>query len=260
MKINFSKYHGAGNDFILIDNRKDLYNLANSQVSHLCDRHKGIGADGLILLQESDKFDFSMRYFNADGKEASLCGNGGRCIVAFASHLGLIKNKTVFEAVDGKHEAGILSSSPDTDIVSLKMNDVKGWEMDGEDFVLDTGSPHYVKFVHDANMIDTVIEGREIRNSSTYAEKGINVNFVSKAGDGLKISTYERGVENETLACGTGAVAAALAASFKHFTSPLKLKAKGGDLLVSFNKDDDRFTDIWLEGPATFIFKGVINI
>jgi diaminopimelate epimerase len=260
MIITFSKYHGAGNDFILIDNRKGLSDLSSSQVAQLCDRHKGIGADGMILLEESDKYDFSMRYFNADGKEASLCGNGGRCIVLFAHHLNLIQNETTFNAVDGKHEARILSSSQGTDIISLKMNDVEGWDVNGEDFVLDTGSPHYIRFVNDVDKIDTVVEGRKIRNSSAYAVNGINVNFISEAGDGLRISTYERGVENETLACGTGAVAAALAASLKHFTSPVKLKAKGGELLVSFNYDGIKFSEIWLEGPATFVFSGEIII
>jgi len=260
MKISFSKYHGAGNDFILIDNRTRSVELSAVQVAQLCNRHFGVGADGLMLLQESDMNDFVMRYFNADGNEASLCGNGGRCIVSFARHLGIIKNITTFMAVDGRHEAEILSSAENMDIVSLKMNDVGSWEEKGKDMILDTGSPHFVRFIDDVDEIDAVIEGRKIRNSPTYVEKGINVNFVSTEEDSLKIRTYERGVENETLACGTGAVAVAITSFFNNYKSPVLLNARGGELKVSFDHDENKFTNIWLEGPATFVFDGEINI
>jgi len=260
MKINFSKYHGAGNDFILIDNRKRSVELSAVQIALLCDRHFGVGADGLMLLQESDKNDFVMRYFNADGNEASLCGNGGRCIVSFARHLDIIRNKTSFMAVDGQHEAKILTSAENVDIVNLKMNDVDSWEKKGKDTILDTGSPHFIRLVSDVDEIDVFTEGRKIRNSATYGKDGINVNFVSTEEDGLKIRTYERGVENETLACGTGAVAAALSSFFDNYNSPVLLNASGGALKVSFDHKENKFTNIWLEGPATFVFDGEINI
>jgi len=260
MKIVFTKYHGAGNDFILVDNKKEIYNLKTSQVEKLCDRHFGIGADGLILLQESEKYDFSMRYFNANGIEASLCGNGGRCIVSFARYLRIIEEETKFWAVDGEHTANIISSLNNVDSIRLKMNDVDNGRISGSDYIFYTGSPHFVRIVDSVENIDTVKEGRKIRYNNQFKDEGINVNFISLEKEFIKIRTYERGVENETLACGTGAVASALAASVHNYKSPVKLKAKGGDLTVSFKVKSKRFYNIWLEGPATFVFSGEINI
>jgi diaminopimelate epimerase len=260
MKISFSKYHGAGNDFILIDNRKEILVLDADQIAGLCDRHFGIGADGLILLQESNNYDFSMRYFNSDGNEASLCGNGGRCIVSFARHLGIIEKETAFWAVDGKHEAIVKSSNDNVDIIDLKMNDVNEWELSGNDYIFDTGSPHFVRIINNVDDIDMIAVGRQIRYSDRFKDEGINVNFISLKNGLIKIRTYERGVENETLACGTGAVASALAASFYQIKSPVKVKAKGGELEVSFNFYKNKFTDIRLEGPVAFVFNGEINI
>ncbi len=260
MKIPFTKYHGAGNDFILIDNREETFGLEAKQIEKLCNRHFGIGADGLILLQESEGYDFSMRYFNADGNEASLCGNGGRCIVAFARHLGIIKKETTFWAVDGEHQAMILSSSKDIDNIRLKLNDVNDWSHSGNDLIFDTGSPHLIKKVDDVENFDIISEGRQIRYSDRFTDEGINVNFISPGNQHIKIRTYERGVESETLACGTGAVASALAASFHQYKSPVLLKARGGELKVSYNFDENKFTDIWLEGPAAYVFDGEIKI
>ncbi len=260
MKIPFSKYHGAGNDFILIDNRKETFGLEAKQIEKLCNRHFGIGADGLILLQERERYDFRMRYFNADGNKASLCGNGGRCIVAFAQRLGIIEKETTFWAVDGEHQAMILSSSKDIDNIRLKLNDVNDWSHSGNDFIFDTGSPHLIKIIDDIENIDPISEGRKIRNSDKFTKKGINVNFISLENQHIKIRTYERGVESETLACGTGAVASALTASFHQYKFPVLLKTRGGELKVSYKFDENKFSDIWLEGLAAFVFDGEIKI
>ena len=260
MKIPFSKYHGAGNDFILIDNRKGELSITANQVAGLCNRHFGIGADGLIFLEDSETVDFRMRYFNADGNEATLCGNGGRCIVSFAHRLGIVKKNANFQAIDGNHTATILSSSKKEDIISLKINDVNHWDKSGKDYIFNTGSPHFVKFYDNIVDIDVVLEGRKIRYSSEFKDEGINVNFISLCDGHIKIRTYERGVEDETLACGTGSVASALVASLHQFKSPVTLMAKGGKLKVYFTKDNNTFTDIRLEGPATFVFNSEINI
>ncbi len=260
MKIHFSKYHGAGNDFILIDNRKEELSLTVNQVEGLCNRHFGIGADGLILLEDSETVDFRMRYFNANGNEATLCGNGGRCITSFAHRLGVVDKGTHFRAIDGLHTATILSSSKKGDIISLKMNDVSHWDKAGKDFIFNTGSPHLIRFVDNLDDIDVVAEGRKVRHGKQFGDEGINVNFISLIDGHVKIRTYERGVEDETLACGTGAVASALAASFHNIKPPVTINAKGGELKVHFTKDKNTFTDIRLEGPAVFVYSGEINI
>jgi diaminopimelate epimerase len=244
----------------MIDDRDGALKLSAEQIARLCNRHFGIGADGLIILQKSEKYDFSMRYFNSDGNEASLCGNGGRCIVSFARHLGIIEKETAFWAVDGKHEAIVKSSNDNVDIINLKMNDIDEWEMKNSDYVFNTGSPHFVRIINNIDGIDMVTKGRKIRYSDRFKEKGINVNFISLENGHIKIRTYERGVENETLACGTGAVASALAASFHQYKSPVLLKARGGELKVSFRFNENKFSNIRLEGPATFVFEGEINI
>ena len=261
MEINFSKYEGAGNDFILLDNRDGHFTHLNDTalIKKLCDRHFGIGADGLMVLQKSEGYDFEMLYYNADGNTGSMCGNGGRCITAFARHLGVIGTETNFLAVDGPHYAKI---SENGDWVSLQMIDVDQIDRDGEAYVLNTGSPHYVAQVTDLKRKDVFSEGKLIRYNDTYSKKGINVNFVEDLGDHYYVRTYERGVEDETFACGTGVTAVAMAmAKAKDQKGAVKtsLEVPGGKLAVSFNYDGDRFTDVFLDGPATFVFGGTVT-
>ena len=261
MNINFYKYQGAGNDFILIDNRKLRFNHEKPDViSKLCNRRFGIGGDGLMLLQEKNGFDFEMVYYNADGKPSSMCGNGGRCIVAFAKDLGVISSETSFLAVDGPHYAKI---SEIGDWVSLQMIDVSLVESDQDAFVLNTGSPHYVTCKSDLNDLNVFEEGRKIRYNDTYSTEGINVNFVEDHGDHYFVRTYERGVEDETYACGTGVTAVALAmAKQKNQTGLINtpVKVLGGNLNIRFNYDGNQFTNIFLEGPAKFVFKGEVDL
>ncbi|MEO6894509.1 MAG: diaminopimelate epimerase [Ginsengibacter sp.] len=260
MKIKFYKYQGVGNDFILIDNREKIaLELTAQHIQKMCDRHFGIGADGLMLMNEKEGFDFEMIYFNADGKEGSMCGNGGRCIVQFAFNKGIKKNKYTFLATDGVHKAKIDLDKK----VSLEMKDVSDVEFSLDHYVLNTGSPHYVKFVSIADEINVVAEGRKIRNSKEFAEKGINVNFVQTVDDDhIYVRTYERGVENETLSCGTGVTASALmAAHNENGFNHVDVKTKGGNLSVEFDKiSDSEFKNIWLSGPATFVFSGEYEI
>lgn len=259
-EIPFFKYHGAGNDFILIDYRNHLFDVLDEQTIALkCTRRFGIGADGLILLKNSDVYDFEMQYFNADGRVGSMCGNGGRCIVAFARDLQIIQDKAVFLAVDGIHEAYI-----DDNSVALKMRDVEKISKIENDYVLNTGSPHLVRFVNQLQDLDVRNSGQQIRWNDVYREKGININFVEIINDKIYIRTYERGVEDETYACGTGAVAAAVTLAYKE---QLKgnvervLTTKGGELTVRFKINTAQlFTDIWLIGRAQFVFKGVLKI
>ncbi|WP_090973576.1 diaminopimelate epimerase [Parapedobacter composti] len=255
----FYKYQGAGNDFVIIDNRNGLFERENTGlVRRLCDRRFGIGADGLMLLQGAEGYDFEMVYYNADGNEGSMCGNGGRCIVAFAQDIGVIGSETDFLAVDGPHHARMHDR---VGWVSLQMAKVDHIGRDGDAYVLDTGSPHYVKMVDDLAKYPVVAEGRDIRYSDSYRDKGINVNFVEPEEDGYFVRTYERGVEDETLACGTGATAVALAmAARAGKEGPIEtpIRAAGGRLNIRFNRDGNRFTEIFLEGPAVFVFRGEI--
>ena len=260
MKIKFYKYQGAGNDFILIDNREKIsHDITVQHIKKMCDRHFGIGADGLMLLNNKEDFDFEMVYFNSDGKEGSMCGNGGRCIVQFASNMGIKKSEYKFAAVDGTHLAEIDLNKH----ISLKMNDVSGVDFSLDHYVLDTGSPHYVKFVSNIEDVNVVADGRKIRYNREFEENGINVNFVENLDDDhIFVRTYERGVEDETLSCGTGVTAAALMAAhndngFNH----VDVKTKGGNLSVEFDKiSDSEFKNIWLAGPATFVFSGEYEI
>ncbi len=260
MKIVFYKYQGTGNDFILLDNRQNVYNeISTAQLKQLCDRHFGIGADGLMLLNSKEGYDFEMIYFNADGKQGTMCGNGGRCLVKFAAMLGIKKKEYSFLATDGVHEAEMDLDKE----VSLKMKDVNSVEFTLNNFLLNTGSPHYVKYVKDVASVDVVAEGRKIRNSKKFAEKGVNVNFVETISDDeVFVRTYERGVEDETLSCGTGVTAAALIAAHneKGFNR-VEVKTTGGNLNVEFEKmSETEFTNIWLSGPAEFVFSGEINL
>ena len=256
MKLHFYKYHGAGNDFIIINNLDKKISLSKEQINFLCDRHFGIGADGFMELLPSDSHDFAMKYYNSDGAEGTMCGNGGRCIVAFAKKTGLIGTTTEFEAIDGVHKA-ILHSFDD---IELKMNDVTDYKTSGNEFVADTGSPHIVIFTDNIDDIDVIAEGRKIRYSDRFPE-GINVNFVEIKNGQIFMRTYERGVEDETLACGTGTVATAIAANVLFgMESPVNINARGGKLSVKFNKTSNGFTDIRLRGPATFVFEGEIML
>lgn len=259
MQLHFYKYQGAGNDFIIIDNRQGQYNtLSERTVAMLCERRFGIGADGLMLLQPLQGYDFEMVYFNADGRKSSMCGNGGRCIAAFASFLGLVGNFTRFMAVDGEHEAKI----PVSDYVELKMGAVSDILLAETHCFLNTGSPHDIRFVPKVSDIDVFKEGRAIRNSEPYREQGANVNFVEVLElNKLLVATYERGVEDETLACGTGVTAAALAyflqySSLENGTYSIAIEVKGGNLKVNFNYNDGLFSEIWLCGPAVKVFEG----
>ncbi|WP_378187195.1 diaminopimelate epimerase [Aquimarina sp. W85] len=261
MTITFYKYQGTGNDFIIIDNRQRIISKNDTKkVARLCDRKFGIGADGLMLLEKSEdpKDDFKMVYFNADGNESSMCGNGGRCLVAFAHKLGIITDTATFTAVDGKHYATIKDF-----IVNLQMQDVTTVDIFESHVFLDTGSPHHISLVDDVAMLDVVAIGKGIRNGAPYFETGTNVNFVEqKASNHYKVRTYERGVEDETLSCGTGVTAAALAMHATNRTSDnrIRIDTLGGELQVSFTTTNNgQYTDVILSGPAVFVFKGVIE-
>jgi diaminopimelate epimerase len=263
-KIKFYKYHGTGNDFIVIDNRsqKLVFGSAGT-IAELCHRRFGIGADGLILLEDSGSFDFLMKYYNADGKEGSMCGNGGRCIVSFSHFLGITGKKCTFEAIDGIHRAEIRDFQNGIAVVALKMNDVIQTVQENRDYIMNTGSPHYVKFCNETDSMDVVTEGKKIRYDEPFKTSGINVNFVSQKGDIFKIRTYERGVEDETLSCGTGTVAAAIAVEMEGkapLDGTVKFETKGGQLEVTFQRNENLFTNIWLIGPAVCVYEGIIEL
>ena len=258
MNIQFYKYEGTGNDFIILDNRTNKYDhLTRQQVKFMCDRHFGIGADGLMLLTVSPGFDFGMTYYNSDGGESSMCGNGGRCLVKFAYDMGIHRESYHFLAIDGAHEASLVEHG----WVQLKMKDVNNISHHFGDAVLDTGSPHYVKTVGDVQNVNVFDEGRSIRNSREFKEKGINVNFVQSQDERIVVRTYERGVENETLSCGTGVTAAALVfAHNEQGFNHVDVETLGGRLAVEFDKEYDKFRNVWLSGPATYVFKGEIDL
>lgn len=261
MEINFDKYHGAGNDFILIDNRQSTFPADQPLIARICDRHFGIGADGLMLLEKSREYAFRMKYFNADGGEGTMCGNGGRCIIAFARKLGLIGEKSIFQAIDGIHEGRIMRFSERTSTVNLRMNAVLEVHRMGHNrFLMNTGSPHYVSFVENVVDIDIDITGKKIRFDKSVSRDGVNVNFVVNRGDRLSMRTYERGVEAETLSCGTGAVAAAIAnaerQNYSDGNHTTEINAMGGNLKVHFKYENREYHHIWLEGPAEFVFTG----
>lgn len=256
MTIRFSKYHGAGNDFIMINSLENSeFIVSDEWIRKACHRRFGIGADGVIVIYPSEKYDFKMKYYNSDGFEGTMCGNGGRCITAFAHSLGIINAKTVFEAVDGQHSAELL---PDGEI-NLKMQDVSDIKTLEDGCLINTGSPHFVKFVDDLNSISVFEDGKKIRNEKRFSPDGVNVNFVCITDqNSVSMVTYERGVEDETLSCGTGSVASAIAFGLqnKKFVSPVFIQAKGGKLSVSFKESNGSFMDIWLMGPATRVFEG----
>ncbi len=260
MFLKFHKYQGTGNDFIILDNRKGEFSSLNTEhINFLCNRRFGIGADGLMLLNSKQGYDFEMKYFNADGRESSMCGNGGRCLVKFAYHLGIHKNTYLFDAIDGNHEAEI-----DLDgTVSLKMKDVPKIRHISGDYIIDTGSPHYIKMVSDLDKLDVFKDGRSIRNSNLFKKEGINVNFVEQVGDDeIAVRTYERGVEDETLSCGTGVTAAALACYHNETGfNDVMVNTKGGKLNVEYDRlNNDSYSNIWLSGPAEKVFEGEVEI
>lgn len=260
MKIKFYKYQGTGNDFVILDNRNDEFSQLNTkQIRRLCDRRFGVGGDGLMMLNNKDGYDFEMMYFNADGQIGSMCGNGGRCITRFVFNLGIHKYTYKFLASDGEHESEVDKNN----IIRLKMNDVKEIDEHSSYILLNTGSPHLIKFANEVANVDVVETGREIRYSKKFAEEGVNVNFVESTGeDSIYVRTYERGVEDETLSCGTGVTAAALVSAHNPLGfNRVDVVTPGGKLSVEFNKiNDTQFDNIWLCGPAEFVFSGEIDI
>jgi diaminopimelate epimerase len=260
MRIDFSKYQGTGNDFVMLNNLDGKYNsIDESAVKFICDRRFGVGADGLIRLNSIEDFDFEVDYFNADGSK-SFCGNGARCSVAFAESLGIDVSETTFFAIDGKHKAWKKS-----ELVALEIRDVLSLDVIGENVVLNTGSPHYIHFEDGKQKNEIVSFGKSVRYSDTYLKDGINVNLVSiLASNLIEVQTYERGVENETLSCGTGVTASALATAFKekcHGQCAYDVQVKGGQLKVEFNRTGEfQFEGIRLTGPAEFVFNGTIHV
>jgi diaminopimelate epimerase len=260
MTVKFYKYQGTGNDFIMIDNRQ--YGLIKEQtnlVKHLCDRRFGIGADGLILLQDKEGYDFEMVYFNSDGNESTMCGNGGRCLIKFANQLGVIMDTCRFLAIDGDHIGEVLPGGT----VSLQMKDVDDIEQLGNDFVLNTGSPHYVSFVNEVQRLNVFEEGKKVRYSTRFEKEGINVNFVEKKSDReIFVRTYERGVEDETLSCGTGVVASSLSFAAKNgqLLNRVAVQTLGGNLEVRFEPAGRGFKNVFLVGPAEYVFEGEVEV
>lgn len=257
--MHFYKYQGTGNDFVIFDNREDRLRLTQKQVASLCDRRFGIGGDGLMLLNTHAAYDFEMTYYNADGREGSMCGNGGRCLVKFAFDRGLVPSKYRFLAVDGEHEARIESNGN----VALKMNDVGNVRPHKGKYLLNTGSPHYVEMLENVMDVDVVAKGRAIRYNDDFRAEGINVNFVEQTEerDKIIVRTYERGVEDETYSCGTGVTAAALVnyhneAGYNYVC----VQTRGGLLNVEFDKTAAGYSNIWLIGPAVKVFEGEIEI
>jgi diaminopimelate epimerase len=260
MQLEFYKYQGTGNDFVMIDNRSNTFPKENTHlVAHLCDRRFGIGADGLILLDTDTTSDFRMVYYNSDGNLSSMCGNGGRCLVAFAKKLNVIQNETTFLATDGLHYATVGADG----IVSLQMIDVAEIKNTQDYSFLNTGSPHHVQIVEDLQHFNVKENGAAIRYGNLYGQAGSNINFVKKIDETtFSLRTYERGVEDETLACGTGATAVAIAmnATGQTNSNEINLNVEGGKLAVSFDIEDGKYTNVFLKGPAEFVFKGTIQI
>lgn len=260
MEIRFYKYQGTGNDFVIMDNRDGRYDgLTQEQVAFLCHRRFGIGGDGLMLLNPHSFFDFAMKYYNSDGRESSMCGNGGRCLVKFAADMDMIRTTYRFIAIDGEHEASI----NDDGTVALKMNDVKSIREHHGSYILNTGSPHFVQFSDDVMEEDVFKKGREIRYSRDFEKDGINVNFVEQSATpgSIIVRTYERGVEDETLSCGTGVTAAALVCAHnENGFNDVRVKTRGGWLSVEYTKSGDEYSDVWLIGPAVKVFEGIIQI
>lgn len=260
MKIDFCKYQGTGNDFVIMDNREKKYDsLTQEQIAFLCDRRFGIGADGLMLLNEHPDYDFEMKYYNADGRESSMCGNGGRCLTKFANDVGFVQTLYKFIAIDGEHESSINLDGT----VALKMGDVSEVKYENGNYILNTGSPHFIELTNDVMHLDVFKKGREIRNSPEFKNEGINVDFVEQTdiADKIIVRTYERGVEDETFSCGTGVTAAALVCSHNdNGFNRVEVQTKGGKLSVEYDKSGNSYKNIWLSGPAVKVYEGTIEI
>lgn len=260
MVTDFSKYEGTGNDFILIDDRKLQFPVSKELISSLCDRHFGIGADGLLLVQHSEGYDFGMKYFNSDGSAATFCGNGARCITAFAHHRGITGSSCRFMAADGIHQASITENHGRTMVVELGMQDAEIYDTSELLYYLNTGTYHVVKFVANPDEIDILENGRELRFDAKYEPHGTNVNFARLLKNELYVRTYEKGVENETLSCGTGVTASAIAASLKYGGDAFYVNTAGGRLHVKFERNGNNFRKVKLSGPARLVFEGQIDI
>tara|TARA_B100001109_G_C18846417_1_gene467062 strand:- start:603 stop:1415 length:813 start_codon:yes stop_codon:yes gene_type:complete len=257
MELRFFKYQGTGNDFIMLNGMENQVELSKQQVRKFCHRRFGIGADGLIILKPHAEFNFEMDYYNADGSQ-SFCGNGSRCAQAFARALGIISDKSTFWAIDGAHEGKY-----DGKWYATKMHDVSKVKLIGEDFLIDTGSPHYIQFVSQLDELDVYEAGRTIRYSKPFAKEGVNVNFISLIDGVLHVRTYERGVEAETYSCGTGVTASAIAYLHKHqlWDKEVPIETKGGRLKIMLNREDEcSFKQVWLCGPAEKVFEGVLHL
>jgi diaminopimelate epimerase len=265
MKIPFSKYQGTGNDFILIDERCTQHALSDSLREKMCDRKFGIGADGLILLRAHPKYDFEMKVYNADGKESSMCGNGARCLIQFARDLGMQHSHFRFLAIDGEHEATVVTDHESrTALIELKMQSVVSIEKNQHGYRLNTGSPHLVCEVKNLNHFDVFKEGKALRHSPAFEPAGLNVNFIETTKAPFLIRTFERGVEDETLSCGTGAIAAAIAYDLaqtrtKDGKNEVAFQTRGGPLRVRFDRRGPEFHDVWLIGPASRSYEGVFT-
>jgi diaminopimelate epimerase len=257
MKVHFYKYQATGNDFVIVDNREGLLRLTKEQIERICHRKFGIGADGLMLIEKDNSHDFNLQYYNSDGSQ-SLCGNGSRAAVHFASKLGMVNGSASFLAYDGSHQAQLLPS----DTIRLKMSDVKDSKKLDTDYFINTGSPHFIRFVTDIQKYPVYEEGKKIRYSKPFEPGGTNVNFVElQFNNTIFVRTYERGVEDETLSCGTGVTAAALAASLHGYTSPVQIKTLGGELAVEFESGHSgTFNNIYLIGPAKLVFEGDLEL
>lgn len=262
MEINFWKYQGNGNDFVIIDSREGSIELSAGQIKKVCDRHFGIGADGLMILLGHPDAGFEMKYYNADGHLSSMCGNGGRCIAAFAFSRGIVGKETNFTAYDGLHKALINSGNRDDRIfdVSLSMGNVEEIIKENNYYLLNTGSPHYVEFVNDVANLDVITEGRKTRYSERFAPDGLNVNFVELGEKRIFVRTYERGVEDETLSCGTGVTASAIAAYFETGKKDYSIHTTGGDFRVSFSDSEGTISSVWLHGQVQRVFQGITDI
>jgi diaminopimelate epimerase len=261
MKIQFSKYQGTGNDFIIIDNRQFGWKPIQKEIAALCHRKFGIGADGLMFLSTMEGFDFAMTYYNSDGNESTLCGNGGRCITAFAVELGLVEKFARFRAIDGAHDSLVLHANHPGYRIRLKMADTVIGEIFGDGIFINTGSPHFVVLRDHVAGLDVFQEGRKLRNDTRFAPGGSNIDFLEVRADGLFVRTYERGVEDETLSCGTGVTASALVMAHLHPENKgnYQITAPGGELIVTFSQHNEKFHDIWLEGQAEFVFSGEVD-
>lgn len=262
MNLAFYKYQGTGNDFIIVDNLRGKLSPDCGEIAFLCNRHFGIGADGLMIIEQTAGYDYYLKYYNSDGHESSMCGNGGRCSAALAYRIGIISENARFLAADGPHEAEILSSDPGGCEVRLKMKDTRLGKEFSDGYYIDTGSPHFVKFVNSLESVNVAEEGSLLRFDKRFTPGGTNVNFVEKDKDRIRVRTYERGVENETLSCGTGATATALvlAALNPRDDKPVLIHTTGGSLKVSFSRNGDDFINVYLEGPARFVFTGEIYL